>query len=406
VYKRALAERQNEWGFRVSVRVIIEQPALAQYRVPVFRELARRPGLDLRVHYGANGKVPNAAADGFLATPVRSRYIPFGPREAVWNASCWRTAATRSADVLMLTWNLHHLNLVPALLRARANGIATVLWGHGYSKDDVAWRRLAREQAARLATALLFYNDRAKDGFIAGGWSPERLHVALNTIDQQPVQAARSAWLHEPDRLAAFRSKQGIDGRPVLLFVSRLQPENRVDLLLRASALLRQKHAGLKTVIIGKGPASDMLRRLARALGIDDAVIFPGAIYDEMRLAPWFLSATALCYPENIGLTLLHAFGYGVPVVTSAALDRQNPEIDALEHERNGLLYEHANVPAMVEALDAIIAHPHLAAAMSERARATALQRFTLGQMVNGVEGAIHYAREKLIGGEPFRRAA
>ena len=39
-----------------------------------------------------------------------------------------------------------------------------------------------------------------------------------------------------------------------------------------------------------------------------------GSIYDEIELAPWFLTADAFVYPENIGLSILHAFGYGLPV--------------------------------------------------------------------------------------------
>ena len=248
----------------MSLRVIIEQPALPRYRVPVYRELARRQSLDIQVRFGAGAKVPNVEPDGFEATAVPSRYIAVGRREAVWNSSCWQNAGSRSTDVLMLTWNLHHLNLVPALLRAKANGIPTILWGHGYSKRDAVWRRLVREGAARLATALLFYNHQCRDRFLAKGWPAERLHVALNTIDQDPIQRARTLWLSQPERLLGFQVEHNLVDSPVILFVSRLEPENRVDLLLQASAALRREHPRLKTVIIGDGPELPRLSRLTR----------------------------------------------------------------------------------------------------------------------------------------------
>ena len=40
------------------------------------------------------------------------------------------------------------------LLRARASGVKTVLWGHGYSKHEAPWRAWPRRKVASLADAV------------------------------------------------------------------------------------------------------------------------------------------------------------------------------------------------------------------------------------------------------------
>jgi glycosyltransferase involved in cell wall biosynthesis len=379
----------------MSIRVIVEQPSLAKYRLPVFQELARRPGLDFTLCYSQAPTLPNVEPDGFNARFVRSWRTTVAGRRVIWNSSCWRNAQPGATDVLVLNWNLNHLNLAPTLLRARANGIATILWGHGYSKSEAGWRRMGRHSAARLATALLFYNFSTARQFLEQGWPSERIYVALNALDQRPIQAARRAWLNDPERLAAFKREQGLGDGPVLLYVSRIKPENRLDLLIRATALLRKRHPRLRTVIIGTGAELDDLQRLAAAEGIADAVQFIGALYDEMALAPWFLSADAYCYPANIGLSLLHAFGYGLPVITTDRNDLQNPEIEALEPERNGLVFGHNDLQSLAATLDRVIQDRSLRARLAEQAHVTAAERFNLRTMVDGIEQAIRYAANR-----------
>lgn len=378
-----------------TIRLVIQQPALPKYRLPVFRELARRPGIDLRIFYGETPGLSNIDATDLATHHAPMKSLRIGGQELFWHAPQLRYATRAATDVLILSWSTRYASLVPALLRARKNGVPTILWGHGYSKREAAWRAWPREKIAGLATALMFYNHTAANAYRDRGWDPQRLFVALNALDQTPIQAARKHWLDRPDDLARFRREHGLGGAsggPTILFVSRFEPANRIDLLIRASAVLRQRHPGLQTIIIGKGePEETRLKQLTASLGLTDCVRFPGAIYDEMHLAPWFLSANAFCYPANIGLSLLHAFGYGLPTVTSDRTESQNPEIEALRPDDNGLLYRHDDPMSLAETLDRLLSDPALAARMSGAAHRTATERFTLGNMVNGMEAAVRY---------------
>jgi glycosyltransferase involved in cell wall biosynthesis len=376
-----------------AIRVTIVQPSLAKYRVPVFRELARRPGINLRVVYGAVKNLDNVDAEGFEAIPTH-RWQPalFG-QGLVFNRADWTYATRRLSDVIIFQWTPRSLSLVPAMLRASVAGVPRILWGHGYAKDERERRRGARKLLTRFASALVFYEPTTRAAYVSAGWDSGKAFVALNSLDHAPIEEARRCWLERPDQLDKFRQQHKIHDRPVILFVSRLHPHNRVDLLIQATAALAPQIPGLKTVIIGNGPAEKArLEALTRETGTTDRVIFQNGIYDELKLAPWFLSASIFCYPAHVGLSLIHALWYGLPVVTSDNLAAQNPEVVALENNVNGLLYEHGNVKSLTAALRNILMDETKRSAMSEAARRSVENKFTISKMVDGLEDAIRYA--------------
>lgn len=374
------------------IRVIIQQPSLAKYRQPVFRALGNYPDIDMKLLYGSRPDLPNVDAEGFRAEPVNLWQKKVRGQQIFWHSAQWNSASRNLADVLILTWNPRYVSLVPTLLKARAKGVPTILWGHGYSKNENMVRRRIRIATTQLATALMFYNQTAADQYIAEGVDPSKVFVARNSLDQTPIREARLVWEQDAVRLAKFREEQRIGLGPNFLFVSRFDPLNRLDMLIRAAAEMVHEFPHVQVLVVGKGESEQRnLEDLAKSLGVQDRVRFIGAIYDEMQLAPWFLSSDVFCYPANIGLSILHAFGYGLPVVTSDNLASQNPEIEALKSGKNGLLYQHGSVPALVQALRTIVTDRELAARMSAEAIRTVEEEFSLSNMVEGMAAAVRY---------------
>jgi glycosyltransferase involved in cell wall biosynthesis len=93
------------------------------------------------------------------------------------------------------------------------------------------------------------------------------------------------------------------------LVVSALVPYKRVDHAIRACARLDRR---LK--IVGSGPETEKLRRLARELGAK--VDFTGFADDE-QLTGYYLRAKALLFPgvEDFGIVPVEAIGAGCPVI-------------------------------------------------------------------------------------------
>ena len=151
-------------------KVVFTQPSLARYRIPVFQELAKRPGIDLKVVYGTHHRISNAEATGFDAEASRLWQCKIRGSQVSWLPAQVKYCAGRDTDVTVLTWDLHYASLLPALLRARKSGHPTILWGHGFSKNDCLWQSRLRNNVGKLATCLLVY-----DGKTAGGPRPRRI---------------------------------------------------------------------------------------------------------------------------------------------------------------------------------------------------------------------------------------
>ncbi len=375
------------------IRVVIQQPNLARYRLPVYQELSRRPGLDVHLLYGNDSDVPSVEPTGIKATMVPMTMFRVLGSEARWHKAQTKWSDRKHADVIVLSWSTRYMSLVPGLLRARRKGVGTVLWGHGYSKRETAVSSRARSGVAGLADALLFYNRGTARQYVeAGHANPLRVFVAFNTLDQTEIQAAKNNWLSDAARLEEFRATQGLTGKQSLLFVSRFDPRNRLDLMIRALGKLRDSQPNLVANIIGKGEAEADLRALTKELGLEDRVFFRGAIYGEQQLAPWFLTATAFVYPANIGLSVIHAFGYGLPVVTANEPNAQNPEFESLVDGYNGCLYEPDDVDALAQTVTRLCNDRAWRDELGRNAHRTISEQHSLKRMVDGMEQAIRYA--------------
>lgn len=379
---------------RTPIRTIIVQPTLASYRVPVYRELAARPQIDLRVWYGEQKAIRNATPEGFVAEPKPIRTWSVAGQEAMWHAAQIEAAGRADADAIVLGWSARYLSLRPALRRAHRAGKSVVLWGHGVSKRENAFRRWNRNRITRYATALLFYDEVNAQSAISRGMPADRVFVAPNALDQTAISAARNHWLANAEQLASFQKSQGLTGRKVLLFVSRLTPENRLELLIEAVRLLKADHPEVLAALVGGGAEEERIRGLIREAGVEDHFKLVGPIYDQHELAPWFLSAEAFAYPSTIGLSLLHAFGYGLPVVTNDNLAGHGPEIvafqpDADRPEANGLAYRKGDPADFAAKLCRLLGDRSLRDHLAEGAYRTVELKYNVRNMVDGMVAAI-----------------
>ncbi len=123
--------------------------------------------------------------------------------------------------------------------------------------------------------------------------------------------------LFERSRLAP--AGEPPSGPPTILFVGRLVPHKRQDLVIRAFARYRRSQPDARLVLVGT-PLSPQyaasLARLAQQLA-PGAVLFESGVSGE-RLADYYRAAHAfLCLSEHEGfcIPLLEALHFGVPVI-------------------------------------------------------------------------------------------
>jgi glycosyltransferase involved in cell wall biosynthesis len=131
-----------------------------------------------------------------------------------------------------------------------------------------------------------------------------------------------------------------------VLCVCRFYPRKRVDVLLHAVALLRDKVPGLELRIVGGGPEYQRLQLLASELGIERVVRWLGDA-SANRLADEYNRTDLFCLPsaqEGFGIVFLEAMAAGKPIVAARAA--AVPEV-----VRSGILVEPENSEALADAI-------------------------------------------------------
>jgi len=172
--------------------------------------------------------------------------------------------------------------------------------------------------------------------------------------------------IRESDRLAEL----GLDGRPYLLSVARLVPENNVDLTLDALETMDgDRPLG---VIVGSGvgptPVEDRLRELSSS----GSVIWLGHVHDQDLLNQLWSNCSAYVHGHSVGGTnpsLLQALGAGAPIL---ALDTPfNAEV-----LRNPVQLYGPSPQSLARKIEDVIASPGLRAEMAESGRRAVAERY------------------------------
>jgi glycosyltransferase involved in cell wall biosynthesis len=125
---------------------------------------------------------------------------------------------------------------------------------------------------------------------------------------------------------------------PPLIYAGRLLREKRVDLLLRAVALLAPRHPGALLTVFGDGPVRESLVKLAGELGIADRVDFRGHVETSEEVWRNLGMAKVAVQPserEGFGLFPLEAMAAGLPVVYCESPESAVPEL--VRHGVEGL---------------------------------------------------------------------
>lgn len=374
------------------MNVLFVQPALPRYRVPFFAELQRRAAT--RVEVWSDHHHPlfpyHDPGDAFRSVHCPETQVgPFISQPAILRAirDPW-------PDVVVLSWNTRYMQLSAALGEARLRGCPVVLWGHGYSKQFSYLKHQTRNFLGRLARACVTYSDLTRARLIEEGLEASKTFCAPNALDGAPIQQQRTYWQQHPDALERLQKGFGITPGKVVLFVSRLEPDKRVSLLLQATQRVAPKVANLQVLIVGGGSELPGLKKQCQRLGISDRILFLGPIYDEHVLGGLFASATAFVYPVAVGLSILHALNYGVPVITSDNPECHNPEFDALTPGRNSLLYRHDEVEDLAEQIERLVCNPDLHARLAEGALSSVAgpNGRSLARMADGMLEALNFA--------------
>jgi len=163
-------------------------------------------------------------------------------------------------------------------------------------------------------------------------------------------------------------------GEPTLLYLGRLKRYKRIDLILRAVALLRDRGLVVRTVVAGQGDWADELARLRDGLDLGTLVEMPGFV-SEAAKREYFRRAWihVLTSPkEGWGITNLEAAACGTPTIASDSPGLRDSVVDG----ETGFLVPHGDVEALAACIRRLIEDGDLRRRLGRQARAFA-ERFS-----------------------------
>jgi len=221
---------------------------------------------------------------------------------------CWQDGflgwlETWQPDALIVEANPRYPTTRRAIQWMHQKGRKVIGWGLGAPSITgplATFRRWERKKLLQALDALVAYSIQGAEQYRELGLPPERVFVASNAVDLAPT-------IPPPTRPSQF------NGQPMVLFVGRLQPRKRLDLLLQACATLPIELQP-RLIIIGDGPGRESFENFARQ--VYPTAEFIGAKHGA-ELEPYFAKADLFVLPGTGGLAIQQAMAHGLPVIVA-----------------------------------------------------------------------------------------
>ena len=257
----------------------------------------------------------------------------------------------RSFDVIEAD-HMPYLQLYPLAIVAKVKRVPLVvtwheLWGKsGWSsylpgyKGEIAY--LIEKGALRLPTKIVSVSKNTTKRFMGAGVSADRVVTLLSGVDS--LEISETTKSDEPFEI---------------LFAGRLIDHKRVDLILYALALLKQRGHSYRCIITGDGPAKTQLETLSKNLGITELATFAGRLPTSRDVWSLMRQAKVLAFPserEGFGIAVAETLTAGTPVVTSDHPD--NASKDLIESDSLGTIIPAGSAAALADALQHWVENP------------------------------------------------
>ena len=373
-----------------------------QHYAPIFRELGKVPGMQVKVFYGCQWGVRQTHDPDFGCTfawdvPLLEGYdYQFLPLR-------------REPDKLGF-WDVDN----PEIARCLSEYSPHAMWVHGYGHRTcwraVSWaqRRCAvlhfgdsellrpRSLVRRVAKHLVLrYFFRRCDAFITIGDNNEAYYARYGVPGSKmfrgacPIDLQRfRQTLAAPDRPSRgeMRARFGLPADAVVaVFSGKMVPIKRPGDLVEAVGRLRDRGVGLHALFVGDGPLRSELEAQVRACRLENEIRFSGFV--NQRDIPLVLEAgDLLAIPSERDahpLAVAESMAVGHPIVASdrvgcvGATDSARPGV-------NALVYPMGDTRALAKALEQLVRDGELRRRMGQ-----ASLELVAGQDVSAAVGAV-----------------
>jgi glycosyltransferase involved in cell wall biosynthesis len=216
-------------------------------------------------------------------------------------------------------------------------GTKVVIWWHGVDcrnriNNDFSIP-LVSKIFAKLSAGMLLYTEKEKrvwDKYI----NPKKVYSLNNSIDTKPIV---KQYLNNKAFKQQYKEKHRITQANIFIYCARFSsPYRRIDMMIELIETLETDKYGF--IIIGDGEYKPDFTKYTNVYDYK-------AVYDNELKKELFIIADLYFQPGWIGLSIVEAMAYALPVLTlkRSKTTKQGTEYGYLEHNYNAYLAKDIN---------------------------------------------------------------
>ncbi len=271
-----------------------------------------------------------------------------------------RTVITSLAYILRLLWVVPQYDVIhifsasylsfviaptPAILIARLFGKKALLNYRSGEAEDHLTRWSSARRTIRLMNGIVVPSGYLVDVFAKFGFHAKAIYNVVDT--------SRYTW------------RERVPLRPVFLANRNFERLYRVDVILRAFALIQEARPDASLIVAGDGRERQVLLDLAKELKLRNVEFMGRVPQDRMpqlyNAADIYLNSSEI---DNMPVSIIEAYASGTPVVTTNA--GGIPYI--VQHEQTGLLVPCGDHEALAREALRLLADADLASSIARNA--------------------------------------
>lgn len=222
---------------------------------------------------------------------------------------------------------------------------------------------LINELALKCMDFYMAVADRMELTLIQRGFDPQSIFTIYNGLDFS--QASKEPRPSKPE------------GDLVVGVAARLTPVKDIGTLVKAFAKAWRRNPRLYLSIAGNGEDEDMLRKLARDLGVEDRVCFEGWISDIQE----YFSKVDINVLSSVSETFPYSLLEGAYEHCPAIASRVGGIPTLIQHGETGFLFEPGDVDSFAEYIYQLSVDEELRRTLAENLFRKAKEEFSLDRM-------------------------
>ena len=298
-------------------KIFIIQPLIAHYRIELYEKL--NLDFDLIVVYGRTSSDFKQVKEASYLRKVSS--INFLNMEFYFVMNLIREF--RPNIVISYGESKQLVNLL-LLFQKRFMDFKFLIWSHGIY-TPLSLNDKLKILMMKLSDGVILYTEKCKIEM-------EKYGILQSTFLNNTLKIKNYSVISSQD----LKNKYQINHKKLGIFVSRFSKEKSPELLFDLMKEINSKDSDIGFIVIGEGPFKPNFSN-------SNFIYDFGKTYDPQIKSNLFQLSDFAIMPRWVGLTLIEAFSYGVPMITLSERMTgiaHSVEINYLKHNENGYIAE------------------------------------------------------------------